>query len=156
MSIRVKIILIVLPLLVATLMLTSIASSFSARNGITRVAVRLLAFKAQSLRNYLASQWDLLSAQGLEEQPEYREAVRQAGDSFARTLLESPTERILALDGAARAVLFTGGAGRCLTRRPSASCRRCGGGGRAGWRWRWPVSPGWATPSASRPWTGAA
>ncbi len=109
MGIRAKIILIVLPLLVATLVLTSIASSFSARNGITRVAVRFLAFKAQSLRNYLASQWDLLSAQGLQEQPEFREAVRQAGDSFARTLLESPTERILALDGAARAVLSTGG-----------------------------------------------
>ena len=107
-SIRAKIILIVLPLLVATLVLTSIASSFSARNGITRVAVRFLAFKAQSLRNYLGSQWDLLSAQGLQDQPEYREAVRQAGDSYARTLLESPSERILALDPSARAVLFTG------------------------------------------------
>ena len=75
-------------------MLTSIASSFSARNGITRVAVRFLTFKAQSLRNYLASQWELLSAQGLEEQAEYREAVRQAGDSFARTPLESSTDKV--------------------------------------------------------------
>jgi adenylate cyclase len=107
-GIRAKIILIVLPLLVATLVLTSIASSFSARNGITRVAARFLAFKAQSLRNYLTSQWDLLSAQGLEDQPEFREAVLEAADSYAHTLVESPTERILALDGAGRAVLYTG------------------------------------------------
>jgi class 3 adenylate cyclase/HAMP domain-containing protein len=107
-SIRAKIILVVLPLLVATLVLTSIASSFSARNGITRVAVRLLAFKAQSLRNYLASQWDLLTAQGLEGEPDFREAVREAADSYARALLEGPAEQILALDGAARAAIFTG------------------------------------------------
>ena len=108
MSIRAKIILIVLPLLVATLVLSSIASSFSARNGITRVAVRFLSFKAQSLRNYLSSQWELLSAQGLSEQPEYRDAVRQAGESFARSLLENPGEWILALDASARTVLSTG------------------------------------------------
>jgi adenylate cyclase len=108
-SIRAKIILIVLPLLVATLVLSSIASSFSARNGITRVAVRFLSFKAQTLHNFLASQWDLLSAQGLEEQPEYLEAVREAGESYARALLESPTERILALDASARAALSAGG-----------------------------------------------
>jgi class 3 adenylate cyclase/HAMP domain-containing protein len=107
-SVRAKIILIVLPLLVATLLLSSIASSFSARDGITRVTVRYLSFKAQSLRNYLASQWDLLSAQGLEGQPEYLEAVRQAGQSYARTLLESPTEGILALDSSARVVLSPG------------------------------------------------
>ncbi len=109
MGIRAKIILIVMPLLVATLVLTSLASSFSARDGITRVAVRFLAFKAQSLRNYLASQWDLLTAQGLEGQPEYREAVRQAADSYARALVGSPTERILALDSDGRAALYTGG-----------------------------------------------
>jgi class 3 adenylate cyclase/HAMP domain-containing protein len=107
-GIRAKIILVVLPLLLATLVLTSIASSFSARNGITRVAVRLLAFKAQSLRNYLGSQWDLLTAQGLENQPDFREAVRDAADSYARALLEGPAEQILALDGAARSAIYSG------------------------------------------------
>jgi adenylate cyclase len=55
-SVRLKIILVVLPLLIVTLVLSSIASSLSARNGITRVAVELLAFKAQDMEGYLENQ----------------------------------------------------------------------------------------------------
>jgi adenylate cyclase len=106
-GIRAKMILIVLPLLVATLVLSSVASSFSARNGITRMAVRFLSFKAHSLLNYLSSQYDLLAAEGLEDQEEYREALRQAGQSFALTLVEEPGEWILGLDASGRTVLST-------------------------------------------------
>jgi adenylate cyclase len=104
-SIRIKIILVVLPLLIATLVLASVASSFSARNGITRVAVQFLSFKARNLNNYLASQWELLAEHGLEGQEEYLQAARTAAASYARTLLERPTEWILALDAQGRAVL---------------------------------------------------
>jgi adenylate cyclase len=97
-SIRIKIILVVLPLLVATLILSSVASSFSARNGITRVAVEFLAFKARDLSNYMDSQWALLVANQLADRSEYRSAVRRSVLSYARSLITSDTELVFAID----------------------------------------------------------
>ena len=107
MGIRAKIILIVLPLLVATLVLSSVASTFAARDGVTRVAVRFLSFKAQSLLNYLSSQYDVLQAQKLADQEEYLDMLRLAGQSYALTLVENPGEWIVALDAWAGTVLST-------------------------------------------------
>jgi len=108
-SVRLKIILIVLPLLIVTLVLSSIASSLSARNGITRVAVELLAFKAQDMQSYLENQWNLLVENDLEEQNVYIQAAQRAALSYARSLLSSDTEIILALDSGNRLVLTTSG-----------------------------------------------
>ena len=60
MSIRAKIVLIVLPLIIAPLLVTGYVSSLSARNGITRVATSLLRFKQEELLSYASSQWSLL------------------------------------------------------------------------------------------------
>ncbi len=106
MSIRLKIILVVLPLLVATLLLSGIASSFSARRGITRLAVEFLSFKAQQLDNYLASQWDLLSVNDLQEE-QYIRSARQAAASYTRTLIASPSELIFALTADGRIGMAT-------------------------------------------------
>jgi adenylate cyclase len=108
-SVRLKIILIVLPLLIVTLVLSSIASSLSARNGITRVAVELLAFKAQDLQGYLQNQWNLLVENDLEEQNVYIQATKRAALSYARSLLSRDTEIILALDSSNRLVFSTSG-----------------------------------------------
>ncbi|MBN1835438.1 MAG: adenylate/guanylate cyclase domain-containing protein [Spirochaetales bacterium] len=108
MSIRVKIILVVLPLLVATLVLSSLASSFSARNGITRVAVEFLAFKAQDLRNYMDNQWNLLVANELTGRAEYVAAVKRASLAYARSLAGSETALIFAVDERADTVFATG------------------------------------------------
>ena len=110
MSVRLKIILIVLPLLIVTLVLSSIASSLSARNGITRVAVELLAFKAQDMESYLDNQWNLLVENDLEEQSVYIQAVQGAALTYAQSLISSDTEIILALDSGNRPVFTTGGA----------------------------------------------
>ncbi len=107
MSIRVKIILVVMPLLIAALVLASVASSFSARNGLTQVATEFLSFKARNLDNYLASQWELLASRGLEGQEEYLQAAQAAAASYARTLLERPTEWVLALDAQGRLAFST-------------------------------------------------
>jgi adenylate cyclase len=106
-GIRVKIILVVMPLLIAALVLASVASSFSARNGLTQVAVEFLSFKARNLDNYLASQWELLASRGLEGQQEYLQAAQAAAASYARTLLERPSEWILALDAQGRLAFST-------------------------------------------------
>jgi adenylate cyclase len=76
-SVRLKIILIVLPLLIITLVLSSVASSLSARNGITRVAVELLAFKAQDMKGYLENQWNLLVENQLDRRPDLRAKPHQ-------------------------------------------------------------------------------
>jgi len=109
-SVRLKIILIVLPLLVVSLVLSSIASSLSARNGLTRVAVELLAFKAQDMKSYLENQWNLLVENELQERSVYVQAAQRAALNYAQSLLSSDTEIILALDSGNRQVFATGGA----------------------------------------------
>jgi len=98
----------VLPLLIVTLVLSSIASSLSARNGLTRIAVQLLAFKAQDLQSYLDSQWNLLVENRLDDQSVYIQAAQRAALSYARSLRSSETEIILAIDASNRLTFSTG------------------------------------------------
>lgn len=107
MSVRLKIILIVLPLLIITLVLSSIASSLSARNGITRVAVELLAFKAQDMKGYLENQWNLLVENQLDRQSEYILTVQRGALTYAHSLISSETELLFALDRNDQMVLRT-------------------------------------------------
>ncbi|MBA7482766.1 hypothetical protein ES707_18265 [subsurface metagenome] len=107
MSVRLKIILIVLPLLIITLVLSSVASSLSARNGITRVAVELLAFKAQDMKSYLENQWNLLVENQLDRQSEYILTVQRGALTYAHSLISSDTELLFALDRNDQMVLTT-------------------------------------------------
>ena len=104
MSIRLKIILIVLPLVVATLLLTGVSSYFSASNGISQVAREFLAFKSSQLRKHAESQWTLLVENGLTGRPEMVEATREAVASYAASLATSATELTAAFgaDGSVR------------------------------------------------------
>ena len=70
MSIRLKIVLIVVPLIIATLLLTGVTSYFSASTGITRIAKDFLGFKAQELQKQAESQWRLLVDNNLTGRPE--------------------------------------------------------------------------------------
>jgi adenylate cyclase len=92
MSIRLKIVLIVLPLLVATLALTGVSSYFSASNGVSRVAREFLAFKASQVRKHAESQWTLLVENGLTGRPEMVTATREAVSAYAGSLATSTTE----------------------------------------------------------------
>ncbi len=97
MSIRWKIVLVVLPLIITPLVLVGVISTLSARNGITAVAAGLLQFKAEQLVTYAQGQWSLLAANGLDSNPAYVEASKEAVESFAKSLVRSPTENIFAL-----------------------------------------------------------
>jgi adenylate cyclase len=97
MRIRSKLILLVLPLLITPLLLVSLAASLAARNGITRVATDFLQFKADGLYNYAQAQWKLLSENGLEGDPQFVAVSKAAVESFARSLVRSDSELILAL-----------------------------------------------------------
>ncbi|MFW5842898.1 MAG: adenylate/guanylate cyclase domain-containing protein [Spirochaetota bacterium] len=97
MSIRVKIVLVVLPLLVVTLVLAGSASYFMASTGITRIAKDFLGFKASELEKYAAGQWLLLVQNDLTGQSEMVEATQAAVAGFAGGMVRSETELMFAL-----------------------------------------------------------
>ncbi len=103
--IRSKIVLIFLPLLITPLVLTTAAASLAARNGITGVATGLLRFKAEQLESYARGQWSLLTANNLQGNPRFVDAVRDGVAAFAAGLVRSPSELILAVDGAGRVAM---------------------------------------------------
>ncbi|ORC35929.1 adenylate/guanylate cyclase domain-containing protein [Marispirochaeta aestuarii] len=107
MTIRRKIILIVLPLLMTPLLMTVLVSSLSARNGISIIAAEFLRFKNDTVLNYARSQWDLLMNNGFDSDPEFVAAAKEAVSSFAGTIIRSDTELILAVDRTGSPVLAT-------------------------------------------------
>ena len=98
MRIRVKIIFVVLPLIVAPLFIMALASIFTARNGITRVAEEFQRFKAQELSKYAQSQWTLLEENGLSGRKEFVDISKATIESFARSMIRSDAELIFAVD----------------------------------------------------------
>ncbi|GHV86402.1 hypothetical protein AGMMS50230_20100 [Spirochaetia bacterium] len=98
MKIRAKIIIVVLPLIVVTLTLAETASYFNALNGITRITQQFLSFKAAELKKYSESQWDLLAENAYDSRPDMIQAAREAVAAYARSIILSDTEVILALD----------------------------------------------------------
>ncbi|HUZ17781.1 MAG TPA: adenylate/guanylate cyclase domain-containing protein [Spirochaetia bacterium] len=107
MRIRAKIIWIVLPLLIAALLITGIISSESARNGITKVAVAALGFKAQELNKYMESQWNLLVQNNLSDSADYVQVAQNAVASYAATIIRSKTELIFAVNSKGAVTMST-------------------------------------------------
>jgi class 3 adenylate cyclase/HAMP domain-containing protein len=97
MKIRARLIIIVLPLLVAAVLITGIFASYSARGGMTRLAMSSLGFKAEEMEKYINNQWSLLVDNGFSEKPEYVEVAKSAVLSYAFTLIRSETELIFAV-----------------------------------------------------------
>jgi len=119
MSIRLKIILIVLPLIVASIVLAGMSSYFVAAQSVTRVATEFLSFKASELEKYAEGQWNLLADNGLVGKPDMEAAARAAVESFARSILRSPTEAIVALDAGGKAAMAAGPAELRDSERPA-------------------------------------
>ena len=107
MTIRSKIILTVLPLLLTPLILTVVVASLSARNGITIIATDFLRFKTDTLITYADSQWSLLEDNKLETESEFVAVAKEAVASYAGTIVRSPTEVILAVGPRADLVMST-------------------------------------------------
>jgi class 3 adenylate cyclase/HAMP domain-containing protein len=98
MKLRVKIFLVVLPLIIVTLTLSEIASYFHAVNGVTRLARQLLGFKLGELEKYAENQWELLVENDYAGRPGMVEAAEVAVEMYARSIILSDTEIIFALD----------------------------------------------------------
>ena len=98
MSIRGKIILVVLPLVVTPLLFAGLIAVLLARNGITGVATRFLQFKAEQVAAYAEGQWNLLRENHLDDRPEFHEAAVEAVATYADSVMRSQTEYIFAVD----------------------------------------------------------
>ncbi|MDR3301861.1 MAG: adenylate/guanylate cyclase domain-containing protein [Spirochaetaceae bacterium] len=107
MRIRSKIILVVLPILILTLVLAQAAGWFSATNGVTRLAQELLSFKIYELEKYADNQWGLLVDNGYSTRPEMLDAAKNAVSSYSRSLILSDSELIFALDSDGNLVMAT-------------------------------------------------
>jgi class 3 adenylate cyclase/HAMP domain-containing protein len=107
MKIRVKIFLVVLPLVIVSLGLAETASYFHAVNGVTRIARQFLGFKQENLRTYAENQWALLVENNYAGRPDMVEAAKQAVENYARSIVLSDTEIIFALDGSGDPVMST-------------------------------------------------
>jgi len=108
MSIRLKIILIVLPLIVAAVVLAGMSSYFVAASAVTRVTTEFLAFKASELEKYADGQWNLLAENGFVGRPDMEAAAKAGVESFAASIIRSQTETIVAVDSSGSTVMRAG------------------------------------------------
>ncbi|GAB6390663.1 MAG: adenylate cyclase [Treponematales bacterium] len=109
MRIRVRIFLVVLPIVIVPLFLAGLASYFAAVDGVTKIAQQFLAFKSGELEKYAESQWALLLDNGFASRPDMVEAAKSAVAGYAGTVTRSGTEVIFALDAAGSAASPAGG-----------------------------------------------
>lgn len=131
MSIRYKILLVILPLLIAPLIIAGVAASLSARSGITQVAQEFLQFKAEELARYGREQWQLLIENDLADQEEYVRVARQSVEAHARGLVRRESELILALGFEGQTAFSTRAVE--LEQDESAELRRLAAEGATGW-----------------------
>jgi hypothetical protein len=132
MNIRAKMILIVLPLIAGPLVTTGYLASLTARNGITRVVTSLLQFKEEELLSYASGQWSLLVDNGLAGNPTFLDATKAAVEAFARNMIRSDTELILAVDAEAEVAMGT--APLALSSEEKAALAALIAEGSLGWR----------------------
>ena len=107
MSLRSRIVLIVLPLIIAPMVVLGFVATFSARNSVTAIASRFLRFKAESISDYLDGQWQLLQQNALNDNPSFIEAMGTAVGSFAQNSIRQKSELIFAMDEAGDRVFET-------------------------------------------------
>jgi class 3 adenylate cyclase len=107
MKIRAKIFLVVLPLIILPLCVSQAASYSAALRGIDRAAREFLNFKLAELQKYAENQWSLLVENGYAGRSDMVEAAQTAVETYARSIVESGTEIIFALDASGDLVMKT-------------------------------------------------
>ena len=107
MKIRLKMFLVILPIIIVTLALAQTASYFNAINGITRLARQLLGFKLGELEKYADNQWSLLVENNFAGRPDMVDAAKKAVQTYAQSIILSNTELIFAVDGTGNVAMVT-------------------------------------------------
>ncbi|GAB1458042.1 hypothetical protein MASR2M48_33500 [Spirochaetota bacterium] len=94
---RIKIILVVLPILIVSVVLAGMASRFMATCGGQGLPLNSLDFKASELEKYAESQWNLLVENGVSDRPDMAAAAKAGVESFARAIVQGSSELIIAM-----------------------------------------------------------
>jgi adenylate cyclase len=105
---RLRLYLMILPLVMAAISLSGVLASLESRVALTRLANRLMAFTAEQLQNYFESEWKVVEQLGLAKDPAYQAAVEASLRSYAVSLLRSETEMIVAFDNQGTTVMQIG------------------------------------------------
>jgi class 3 adenylate cyclase/HAMP domain-containing protein len=111
MKIRLKMFLVVLPIIIVPLFLAETASYFQAVNGITRLARQLLGFKLGELEKFSNNQWALLIDNNFAGRQEMVEAAKKTVELYGRSILLSDTEIIFAVDNSGKIAMATSDTG---------------------------------------------
>lgn len=87
-----------LPVFLVPLIFFTYLAASTSRMAITEIATNFLQFKSSELLRFAAAEDNLLRANNLAESPEFVQAAKESIASYARALVRSPTEIIVALD----------------------------------------------------------
>ena len=96
MKIRAKLLLVILPLTILSMLIIGASSALSARSGITEIAIEFLAFKAEQLESYAQEQWDLLVNNDLQDRADLVAVTRQSVVGRAMEMIRNEGELIMA------------------------------------------------------------
>ncbi|WP_319558929.1 HD domain-containing phosphohydrolase [Marispirochaeta sp.] len=96
---RFRLVVMIIPLVVAVIVASGTFASLESRKALVRVVNRHMAYKAEQLRDYVNSEWGILSELDLSVQEEYRIIAEESLRSYAVSLLRGKTESIIAFDG---------------------------------------------------------
>lgn len=106
-SIRVKILIIVFPLLLVSVILVSQSSSLLAEQAVTQAATVFLDFKAGQLEKYAESQWNILVENSDPSNESLLAATKAAVESSAQSMIQTSTELVFAVDETGQVVMRT-------------------------------------------------
>jgi len=90
------------------MILVGMSSYFVAASAVTKIATNFLTFKASELEKYADGQFNLLAQNGFVGRSDMETAAHAAVESFARSILRSDTEAILAVDAQGRTAMRAG------------------------------------------------
>lgn len=97
-GLRVKALVLIVPVVVGVVIVSGLVSAYSSRAALLRIATRLIAFKAEQVRDFAFSQWEVLGELGYADDSAYRRAGQAAIQSYASSLIRTPSERVFAID----------------------------------------------------------
>lgn len=106
MSIRSKIILIMVPLIVCVLVVTSTISSLTTKAGLERLAISSFSFKSNQFERYINEQWSLLVQNGLSADQDFIMAFQDSLLQYAKSVAENE-EIIFAFNEDTSEIIFT-------------------------------------------------
>lgn len=109
LGLRTKLYIMILPLVLVVVMLSGVFSVLASRSALTPIATRLMAYKAEQLRDFVHSEWETVVALGLNDEPQFRLAAEESFRSYATGVLRSPSELIVVVDTTGQVVLELGG-----------------------------------------------